>query len=76
KSDFDHIEAFREDEFFRYALNVDKVPSSPTLRQRLDQGALTEDWKTILMEESAGLIRRLDADISPVDVGGKPYLPL
>ena len=61
---------------FRYALNIDKVPSSPTLRQRLNQSDLTEDWKTILMEESADLIRRLDVAISPIDVGGKPYLPL
>ncbi|MFS0647627.1 IS1380 family transposase, partial [Siminovitchia sp. 179-K 8D1 HS] len=27
KSDFDDIEDFREDEFFRYALNIDNVPS-------------------------------------------------
>lgn len=43
KSDFDDIEDFREDEFFRYALNIDNVPSSPTLRQRLDQAALSDD---------------------------------
>ncbi|MCJ7843666.1 IS1380 family transposase [Lederbergia sp. NSJ-179] len=76
KNDFDHIEAFREDEFFRYALNVDNVPSSPTLRQRLNQASLTDDWKTILLEESANLIYRMDAAITPVYVGNKPYLPL
>ena len=32
--------------------------------------------RTILMEESADLIRRLDVAISPIDVGGKPYLPV
>src|SRR5690606_18146781 len=76
KNDFDNIEPFREDEFFHYALNVRHVPSSPTLRQRMNQAALKDDWKTILLEESADLIRRLDATITPVMVDGLPYLPL
>ena len=76
KSDFDDIEDFREDEFFRYALNIDNVPSSPTLRQRLDQAALSDDWKEILLEESADLIRRLHTSISPVYANDTPYVPL
>src|SRR4030066_1384129 len=36
KPDFDAIEAFREDPFFLQSLDLDSVPSSPTLRQRLD----------------------------------------
>ena len=39
KNDFDAIEAFRDDAFFRRALGVRRVPSSPTLRQRMDTHA-------------------------------------
>ncbi|EQD67281.1 transposase, IS4 family protein, partial [mine drainage metagenome] len=45
KSDFDAIEAFRGDRFFRQALGLVSVPSSPTLRQRLDaKAAAWFDW--------------------------------
>ena len=37
KNDFDHIEAFRGDQFYSLSLGLKNVPSSPTLRQRLDQ---------------------------------------
>ena len=36
KSDFDAIESFRTNAFFRRALGLSAVPSSPTLRQRMD----------------------------------------
>ena len=39
KSDFDAIEAHRGDAFFARALRLAAVPSSPTLRQRLDSHA-------------------------------------
>lgn len=39
KSDFDAIENFRGDAFFKQALGIDLLPSSPTLRQRLDARA-------------------------------------
>ncbi|MCR2848152.1 IS1380 family transposase, partial [Weizmannia coagulans] len=42
KSDYDNIETFRDDAFFALALDIQRVPSSPTLRQRLDQAALVE----------------------------------
>ena len=35
KSDFDSIEGFRGDRFFKEALGLKGVPSAPTLRQRL-----------------------------------------
>ena len=38
KPDFDAIKPFRADPFFRHALNMNKVPSEVTLRQRLDAG--------------------------------------
>lgn len=78
KTDFDHIEAYRSDPFFKKCLNMKKVPSSPTLRQRLD-GA-KESWKEIVLKESAQLIKRSGVDITsckdnylPVDVDVCPF---
>ena len=39
KSDFDAIESFRDNAFFKRALGLGTVPSSPTLRQRMDAHA-------------------------------------
>lgn len=39
KNDFDAIENFRSNAFFKRALGLKDVPSSPTLRQRLDANA-------------------------------------
>ena len=39
KSDFDAIESFRDNAFFKRALGLAAVPSSPTLRQRMDAHA-------------------------------------
>ena len=39
KSDFDAIENFRGDAFFKQALSIKLLPSSPTLRQRMDARA-------------------------------------
>ena len=40
KSDFDAIEGFRNDSFFKEALQIKKVPSSAWLRQRMEQLAV------------------------------------
>lgn len=39
KSDFDAIENFRGDTFIKQALGIELLPSSPTLRQRMDARA-------------------------------------
>ena len=56
KPDFGAIEAFRQDEFFRRALGLKKVPSEGTLRQRLDE--LEHRCDAILREESAAMVAR------------------
>jgi len=82
KPDFDAIEAFRDDPFFLQSLELASVPSSPTLRQRLDsvKGAFND----IILEESAKVVGRLapaitpchgklvamDIDVSPFDNSG------
>ncbi|SFR14698.1 hypothetical protein SAMN05660706_1331, partial [Desulfoscipio geothermicus DSM 3669] len=79
KSDFDHIEPFREDDFFAISLNVTKVPSSPTLRQRLDMAGKNEQWKQIILEESAKLLSNDPVQITPIFLGAnkeRQYVPL
>lgn len=80
KSDFDHIEPFRDDPFFRLALQLKEVPSSPTLRQRLDMAARNPEWNQIILEESVNLIRKSNAPLTPLVLGSAPskrrYLPL
>jgi len=39
KSDFDAVENYRGDTFFKTSLGIKQLPSSPTLRQRLDARA-------------------------------------
>ncbi len=71
KSDFDAIEGLRGDKFFKEALGIGLLPSSPTLRQRLDaQGAA-------MFEHMPGMIERLLSSQRP-DYGVLPcgWLPL
>jgi hypothetical protein len=52
KSDFDAIENYRGDGFFKQALGITLLPSSPTLRQRMDaQAAKLFDHVPPLIEE-------------------------
>ena len=71
KSDFDAIENFRNDAFYQAALSLAQVPSSPTLRQRLDARA------SALFEVVPEMIEALLASQRP-DYGVLPcgWLPL
>ena len=51
KSDFDAIENFRGDAFFKQALDIKLLPSSPTMRQRMDaRAAELFDFTTPMIE--------------------------
>ncbi len=78
KPDFDAIEPFRNDPFFAQSLGLDSVPSSPTLRQRLD--SVRGVFNDIILEESAGVVGRLAPVITPchgnlvaVDIDVSPF---
>ena len=75
KNDFDAIEAQRTDAFFARALHLRAVPSSPTLRQRLDAHA--SDWFELAERINAAVLSVKIAGI-PIDFGLLPcgYLPL
>lgn len=66
KNDFDHIESFRDDEFFRLSLGLTAIPSSPTLRQRLDEGAQSPKWMAIIQEENTRLLTRAKPHLQEV----------
>ncbi len=85
KNDFDSIEEFRQDSFYRKALRIYRTPSSPTLRQRLDAGAIHPDWKSIVGQESISLLKVAQAPLTPIYItrtheDGKqskfPYIPI
>jgi len=78
KPDFDAIEPFRDDPFFTQSLGLNSVPSSPTLRQRLDSARGV--FNDIILEESAGVVGRLAPAITPshgnlvaVDIDVSPF---
>jgi len=75
KSDLDAIEHFRGDAFFGRALSVTAVPSSPTLRQRMDTHACA--WFDLASSINEALLgARIEG--SPIAFGGLPcgYTPL
>lgn len=67
KSDFDAIERFREDRFFGEALGLRAVPSSPTLRQRLDTKA--EAFLPVVDESLLHLVKRSKVPVTPLSCG-------
>ena len=75
KNDFDAIEGQRNDAFFTRALDLRAVPSSPTLRQRMDAHA--SSWFDV--------VERINAAVLGFKIKGKPiafgrlpcgYMPL
>ena len=71
KSDFDAVEGYRGDKFFKSALGIGLLASSPTLRQRLDAQAAA------LLQHIPGMNERLLGSQRP-DYGVLPcgWLPL
>ncbi len=66
KNDFDAVENFRDNAFFRRALGLKDVPSSPTLRQRLDAHAAS--WFELVSQMNQRLLgSRINGQ--PIDFG-------
>ena len=66
KSDFDAIESFRDNAFFKRALGLGSVPSSPTLRQRMDAHA--PSWFELALQMNQALLAsRINGQ--PIDFG-------
>jgi Transposase DDE domain group 1 len=71
KPDYDAIEEYREDDFFADSLGIAHVPSSPTLRQRIDMAEGGFDG--IILDESALLLKKAKVKLTPCHDN---YLPL
>lgn len=69
KNDFDAVEEFRGDGFFTRALDVGTVPSSSTLRQRMDTHAAS--WFELASEFNLALLSANYAT-GPADFGALP----
>ncbi len=67
KSDFEAAEGTREDSYFRAALGIEKVPSAPRLRQRMDESAL--DYARAVDEGNITFLERIEAPVSPLWTG-------
>ena len=65
KSDFDAIEEFRNDRFFREALQIGKVPSSAWLRQRMEKLAVALREETDAF--SVRLLQRTEAPVTAIN---------
>jgi len=74
KPDYDAIEPFRNDDFFKHSLGLDHCPSSPTLRQRLDLAHGNFDG--IIKEASAFLIKNTAHQITAIPTEKGPLVPL
>ena len=82
KSDFDAIENRRKDTFFQTALDIDRVPSAPSLRQRFDEQA--NAMIPIVDAASTDFIANTRAPVTPITIryGTSPravkhkYVPL
>jgi hypothetical protein len=73
KSDFEAIEPFRGDRFFKEALGLSKVPGAVWMRQRLD--AKAEVLRGLADELSLRLLERTQAPIAPYQ-GFDGYTPI
>ena len=65
KSDFDAIENHRQDKFYKRALGIALLPSSPTLRQRMDAQADTLSAQVLPMVETRLTRRTPDYGVLP-----------
>jgi len=67
KSDFEAVEAVREDRYFKEALAIQQVPSSARLRQRLDANASA--LLPVLYETSIAFLQGAQVPVSPLATG-------
>ncbi|MBU0490011.1 MAG: IS1380 family transposase, partial [Bacteroidetes bacterium] len=74
KPDYDAIEPFREDDFFKNSLGLEHCPSSPTLRQRLDLA--NGNFDSTIKDASTVLIKNTARQITPIPTEKGPLVPL
>jgi hypothetical protein len=70
KSDFQAIDAMREDDYFAESLGVPRVPSQSTLRQRMDVHAAS--FLPVVQEAAIEFLPQVNAPITPLPMGMVP----
>ena len=65
KSDFDAVENHRDDKFYKHALGIELLPSSPTPRQRRDAQASALSAYVLQMIEALLTSHRPDYGVLP-----------
>jgi hypothetical protein len=73
KTNFDDVEQYRKDKYFKKTLKLKKVPSAPTVRQRLETYA--EEMWTALRQISLELVKAFFSD-EAIEVNGNKYIIL
>ena len=67
KSDFDAVEAFRKDPYFKESLGIDHVASSARLRQRLDENAAA--MLPLIYQSAVDFVVNAKAPVTPLSTG-------
>lgn len=67
KNDFEAIENYRGDDYFLSALNIEKVPSCSTLRQRMDANA--DLYRGVIDTAMIQFLQQANVPITPLHTG-------
>lgn len=79
KSDFESIDNYREDPFFKQCLELDIVPSKESLRQRLELlskesvNIAIKEFNLLVIRQYAVLTACLNTDFIPIDFDVTPF---
>ncbi len=73
KTNFDDVEQYRKDRYFKKTLRLKTVPSAPTIRQRIETYA--EEMWTALRQISFELVKAFFSD-EAIEVNGNKYIIL
>lgn len=79
KNNFEDVDNFKDDDFFKACLGMKKLPSKETLRQRMDElsGEETEGiikgYNTVFLKNYGELIPCCDSEYIPIDFDVSPF---
>lgn len=75
RNDFADVELFRKDPLFKEALNLRKIPSAATLRQRLNDLGASNENQTLIDDCLVEFLRKVD-DFGSIETEYAQYIPL
>lgn len=75
KTEYDAIEEYRNDDYFKTALGLKRVASSPTLRQRINRLGTMPELHSIIKEFNKMLLKPMMYNES-ININGNDYMQL